>query len=125
MCRKLENQPTPHKNKLSGHESKKTHSAYNKDSCKHFLLVNRNVIARCVGRPFPFSSAKWADSMGNDGGEETNQSQVRLEGGLHGCQRRAAVAACRSHADVASDLQRTFFEHVFESKQEISEVRLF
>ena len=45
MYRKLENQPTPHKNKLPGHESKKTHSEYNKDSCKHFLLVKRNVIA--------------------------------------------------------------------------------
>lgn len=45
MYRKLENRSTPHKNKLSGHESKKTHSGYNKDSCKQFLLVKRNVIA--------------------------------------------------------------------------------
>lgn len=38
MYRKLENQLTPHKNKLSGHESKKTHSEYNKKVANIFYL---------------------------------------------------------------------------------------
>lgn len=70
MYRKLENQPTTHKNKLSGHESKKTHSDYNKDCCKHFLFVRKNVAASYVGRTFPFIAHQSEQIQCGDDGTE-------------------------------------------------------
>lgn len=70
MYRKLENQPTLHKNKLSGHESKKTHSDDNKDCCKHFLFVRGNVAAWNVGRTFPFIAHQSEQIQRGDGGTE-------------------------------------------------------